>query len=151
MSIQFHETGYGKRFFEFQLPSLIKELSNIGEQLEKSMSVLQAKQTIILPTEIKDNTILEKILEGGWNPVSEYYPHDIPRFKKISEELLLKEANLLEKTHSADATKILSEYKELVNERTSIELDHIFIMGYQTAIKLIFAGLQSHTDESCEG
>ena len=33
--IKFHETMYGKRFFESQLPKLIKELERIADALEK--------------------------------------------------------------------------------------------------------------------
>ena len=32
---QFHETMYGKRFFEGQLPKLINALQSIAESLEK--------------------------------------------------------------------------------------------------------------------
>lgn len=32
---QFHETIFGKRFFERQLPDLIKQLSRIADALEK--------------------------------------------------------------------------------------------------------------------
>lgn len=37
MGIQFHETGYGKRFFDSQLPALIKALNRIADvkQTEK--------------------------------------------------------------------------------------------------------------------
>lgn len=31
----FHETSYGKRFFDSQLPKLIKELGRIADALEK--------------------------------------------------------------------------------------------------------------------
>lgn len=33
---QFYETWYGKRFFDNQLPKLIKELSRIADALEKA-------------------------------------------------------------------------------------------------------------------
>ena len=32
---QFHETTYGKRFFDSQLPKLIKALERIADALEK--------------------------------------------------------------------------------------------------------------------
>ena len=32
--MQFHETGYGKRFFDGQLPALIKALERIAKALE---------------------------------------------------------------------------------------------------------------------
>lgn len=33
---EFHETQYGKRFFNGQLPKLIKELGRIADALEKA-------------------------------------------------------------------------------------------------------------------
>lgn len=36
MGIQFHETAMGKRFFDSQLPKLIKELGRIADALEKA-------------------------------------------------------------------------------------------------------------------
>lgn len=33
--IPFHETGFGKRFFDSQLPKLIKELGRIADALEE--------------------------------------------------------------------------------------------------------------------
>lgn len=34
MGLQLHETVYGKNFFEYQLPSLIKALNRIADALE---------------------------------------------------------------------------------------------------------------------
>ena len=38
--MQFHETGYGRRFFESQLPKLIKALERIADSLEKMQEPL---------------------------------------------------------------------------------------------------------------
>lgn len=34
--MQFHETPYGKRFFDSQLPKIIKALERIADALEKA-------------------------------------------------------------------------------------------------------------------
>ena len=31
----FHQTGYGRKFFEADLPNLIKAINRVGDQLEK--------------------------------------------------------------------------------------------------------------------
>lgn len=36
MALQFHETVWGKNFFEFQLPSLIKALTRIADNMERT-------------------------------------------------------------------------------------------------------------------
>ena len=38
--MQFHETVYGKRFFDSQLPKLIKALERIADALEKMQEPL---------------------------------------------------------------------------------------------------------------
>ena len=35
MGPQFHETGYGKTFFQSQLPNLIKAINRLAEAMEK--------------------------------------------------------------------------------------------------------------------
>lgn len=35
MGPQFHETGYGRTFFQSQLPNLIKALNRLAEAIEK--------------------------------------------------------------------------------------------------------------------
>ena len=39
----FHETMYGKRFFESQLPTLIKELKRIADALEEANKIKKEK------------------------------------------------------------------------------------------------------------
>lgn len=41
---QFHETGMGKRFFDAQLPNLIRQLTRIADALE------EANQPVIFAT-----------------------------------------------------------------------------------------------------
>ena len=38
MGLQFHETGYGKRFFDAQLPSLIKAINRLADTNEKQQN-----------------------------------------------------------------------------------------------------------------
>ena len=35
MGLQFHETGYGRTFFQSQLPNLIKVLNRLADAMEK--------------------------------------------------------------------------------------------------------------------
>jgi len=35
MEPQFHETGYGRTFFQSQLPNLIKAINRLAEAIEK--------------------------------------------------------------------------------------------------------------------
>lgn len=42
--VQFHETTYGKRFFDSQLPKLIKSLERIADALEKQNQIKQEEK-----------------------------------------------------------------------------------------------------------
>lgn len=41
----FHETTYGKRFFDSQLPKLIKSLERIADALEKQNQIKQEEKS----------------------------------------------------------------------------------------------------------
>ena len=41
MGPQFHETGYGRTFFQSQLPNLIKALNRLAEAMEKQNELKQ--------------------------------------------------------------------------------------------------------------
>ena len=41
----FHETGFGRKFFESQLPKLIKELGRIADALEKQNELKEKEQS----------------------------------------------------------------------------------------------------------
>lgn len=49
---QFHETGYGRRFFEAQLPDLIKSIEKIGYELEAARKQPEPDDTP--PQELKE-------------------------------------------------------------------------------------------------
>jgi hypothetical protein len=42
MSLEFFQTGYGRRFFEAQLPDLIKQTSRLAEAAERIAAALEA-------------------------------------------------------------------------------------------------------------
>lgn len=41
---QFHETGYGSKFFQRQLPDLIKAMERIANALEEQNELLKEKE-----------------------------------------------------------------------------------------------------------
>lgn len=41
MGMQFHETGYGKRFFDQQLPALIKALNRVADVYDKTQNAAE--------------------------------------------------------------------------------------------------------------
>ena len=41
---RFHETGYGRKFFERQLPDLIRAVERVADALEKQSKLLEEKE-----------------------------------------------------------------------------------------------------------
>jgi hypothetical protein len=41
---EFHQTGYGRRFFEAQLPDLIRGINRLAEAIEESNELEKAKE-----------------------------------------------------------------------------------------------------------
>lgn len=46
MGLQFHETCYGKDFFEFQLPNLIETLNRVAEALEEKKPIIELARCV---------------------------------------------------------------------------------------------------------
>lgn len=44
MGPQFHETGYGRTFFQSQLPNLIKALNRLADAMEKQNELKQEEK-----------------------------------------------------------------------------------------------------------
>lgn len=51
---KFHETGYGKRFLEGQLPQLIKQLEIIGNELKRANDLKENKDLKKIADEIAE-------------------------------------------------------------------------------------------------
>ncbi len=61
--MQFHETGLGRRFFESQLPKLIKELGRIADALEKQ-NELKEKEESDYENRSKESRTLSRTKRG---------------------------------------------------------------------------------------
>jgi hypothetical protein len=47
--IQFHKTGYGKRYYEHQLPELTRQLARVADALEKQNEMKSLARTARIP------------------------------------------------------------------------------------------------------
>lgn len=145
MSIQLHETQYGKSLFEHQIPILIKEIANIGKILEtyylKQEKIETMKKICNKPSNLKEHTILDDILAGDWHPEQECNPNKIANFHECNARIKIIEMDLIRNLNHLETQKLLEQYKEFINERTAMEIDQAFKVGYQTAMKLVFAGM----------
>jgi len=92
MEPQFHETGYGKKFFEHQLPELILHLCRIADAMD-------IKKRNITPTNLEEayrdiqNKLMTHIDEWFGNlpgaskgKITGYNPDDYPASHKLTDE-----------------------------------------------------------------
>jgi hypothetical protein len=62
---EFHETGYGKRFFEAQLPKLIREIGRVADELGKLVGMAEDLTTGHLAVEGKKLEPFIRTLQRG--------------------------------------------------------------------------------------
>lgn len=66
---QFHETGYGKRFFDHQMPALISNLGRIATALEK-LAANSSRSS-------EQDEELDRVLDGALNELSKMTKEDV--------------------------------------------------------------------------
>ena len=131
--MNFHETMYGHRFFDAQLPNLIKALERIADGLTHTgMSSPQG----ITP----DPNFLHALYYGNYEP-SVFYKQKKKK-KELNQAVSAAEAilrDVLQKTPAA--VKAFESYQIAVGEQHSAVTEQAFESGYQTAMQMLMAGL----------
>lgn len=123
-----HETKYGQRFFDHQLPALTNALVKIAAALSKK------PQTVHLsPHDSPD--YLKDLFHGRLEPDAE--PSPSPPQDRAADAAY---ARLRENTPQ-DLMHLIETYRLTAEERNDLYLDQAFAIGYRTAIHLIAAGL----------
>lgn len=139
--MQFHETPYGARFFNGQLPKLIEVLSNIASALKAPKPVYQLQ-----PEVPKD--FLANLYHGN------YDPSDLPATKaekELMSEILACQKQLRE-TVRPETLALIEQYRTLLNRRHTAEREQAFAAGFQSAMMMLAAGLAcpaANTKEVC--
>lgn len=134
--MNFYETQMGKRFFESQLPRLIKALENISEALSRKTEPLP------LPVETPDDFLEEFYygnLEIGTSSMEGYSHHNAKEIISIQDEL---QAQL-----TPEQWALFQKCTTLMGNRSLEEVSRMFQHGYRMAVRLIVAGLQEPKKE----
>lgn len=79
-------------------------------------------------------------MDGGWDAFEEASAHDTGELKDMDKEILNIQrqlSRLLEEEHP----DLIGKYEDLLNIRMTRELDQAFLVGYQTAIRLLLMGI----------
>lgn len=129
--MNFYETQMGKRFFEGQLPQLIRVLEDI------SLSLSRKAAPFTLPAEIPENFLEELYygnLEIGVCSREGYSNHDMKEIIAVQDEL---QAQL-----TPELWELFQKCNALMGERSLKEANRMFQHGFRLAVNLIVAGLQ---------
>ncbi|KAF5040613.1 hypothetical protein DSECCO2_531530 [anaerobic digester metagenome] len=128
--MSFHETVAGHRFFNHQLPELIKALQGIAGALSRPQPVIQ------VPTENSEKVLRDLFYEQFepdiWSRSQQSHEYD--------RAIKAHQARMRE-TLSPGLWEMAEEYRKLLEERHFFEVEKSFESGYATAIKMITAGL----------
>ena len=128
--MEFYQTNGGKRFFEVQLPKLIRALEAVTEALNR-------KQTpVVLPAEVGDDFLRELYYGNADIGVSSTEGYNNETLKEIT---LLQEE--LKKELNEEQWKLFETCSCKMSGYTSSESCRMFQHGFRLAVNLIVAGL----------
>lgn len=131
--LNFHETIYGHRFFEAQLPNLIKAMERIADGLAHLEAGSPQSTT---PT----SSFLHDLYYGDYEP--SVFKKQSSEQKKMDKSVSAAEAvlrNILQKSPSA--IKAFEAYQIAVGEQHGAVTEQAFESGFQTAFQMLLAGL----------
>lgn len=128
-----HETEYGRRFFNSQLPSLIKALERIAENLSAPKQSLSADF-------VADPDFLHDLYYGDYEPsvfkTQSEHQKQLNHNASMAEELLRQKMG-----NSPEAMAAFEAYQLAAGECSSIVAEQAFESGFQAAVQMLVAGL----------
>ena len=128
--MEFYQTNGGKKFFDVQLPKLIRALEAVTEALNR-------KQTpVVLPAEVGDDFLRELYYGNADIGVSSTEGYNNETLKEIT---LLQEE--IKKELNEEQWKLFETCSCKMSGYTSSESCRMFQHGFRLAVNLIAAGL----------
>ena len=79
-------------------------------------------------------------MDGYWDAFEEATSHDSDDLREIDRQILQLQEEI-SRALGPEHQDVLSQYECLANSRMTKELDHAFLIGYQTAIRLLLMGV----------
>ena len=131
--MNFHETICGRRFFDAQLPHLIKALELIADGLAHT-------ETASLQGIAPDPRFLHDLYYGDYEP--SVFKKQSSRQKELNQAVSAAEAALRDVLRqSPAAVKAFEAYQLAVGEQHGAVTEQAFESGYRTAMQMLMAGL----------
>lgn len=128
--MEFYQTNGGKKFFEVQLPKLIRALEDVTEALNRKQA------PVVLPAEVGDDFLRELYYGNADIGVGSTEGYNNETLKEIT---LLQEE--LKKELNEEQWKLFETCSCKMSGYTSSESCRMFQHGFRLAVNLIVAGL----------
>lgn len=98
-----------------------------------------------LPSELEHNapgipTFFHSFMDGFWTPFEEACAPDTEGLQQANQTVLALEKELKQSLDPAHYP-LLDKFCDAVNNRSTGELEHAFLVGYQSAIRLMLLGI----------
>lgn len=137
--MNFHETRYGARFFDGQLPKLISALEKIATALNTPAPVYQMKSE--LPEDF-----LKDLYLGNYDPSN---TPETEEARALTLEIMDYQARFREML-TPDAFELVMKYSALFEGRGVYDRIQAFAVGFQSAMMMLTAGLGHQTNNEME-
>ena len=137
--MNFHETRYGARFFDGQLPKLISALEGIATSLKAPTPVYQLKP------EVPENFLAE-LYHGNYDPSP---GRNNGTRRELTQEILACQRKLRSEV-SPETWDTIERYSALLNGRNVYDREQAFAAGFQSAMTMLVAGLGHRTKKDME-
>ena len=128
--MEFYQTNGGKKFFEVQLPKLIRALEDMTEALNRKQA------PVVLPAEVGDDFLRELYYGNADIGVGSTEGYNNETLKEIT---LLQEE--LKKELNEEQWRLFETCSCKMSGYTSSESCRMFQHGFRLAVNLIVAGL----------
>ena len=128
-----HETEYGRRFFNSQLPNLIKALERIADSLAHA-------ETTPPQGTASDPNFLHDLYYGDYEP--SVFTKQSSGQQELNQAVSAAETALRDALRqSPAAVKAFEAYQLAVGEQHGAVTEQAFESGYRTAMQMLMAGL----------
>lgn len=130
MAFTFCQTGLEKKFLSQIPPPLAQALKQIAQALPAELECGAPG----IPAFFRD------FIDGFWTPFEEVCDPDTERLQEANQAVRALEQKLkayLDQEHFV----LLDQFCDAVNTRSTEELEHAFLVGYQAGIRLLLLGI----------
>lgn len=135
--MNFHETAYGCRFLDSQLPRLTSALERIADGLS-------CPKYMFPHTISADPNFLHDLYYGDYEP--SVFTEQDEKQQALNRAVSAAEVALWEElSRTPPALAAFEAYQAAIGERESAVAEQAFESGYRTAVQMLFAGLQPVT------